>query len=134
METEFASLTGLKSMTAHASEGHASVQLEFEPGFDADAALDKVREAADRAENELPQDANLTVTEINTALFPILNVILSGPVPERTLNALVDNLKDDIEVVGGVLEVDVGGKRTELLEVLIDPTVFETKTKHTQHL
>ena len=126
METEFASLTGLKSMTAHASEGHASVQLEFEPGFDADAALDKVREAADRAENELPQDANLTVTEINTALFPILNVILSGPVPERTLNALVDNLKDDIEAVGGVLEVDVGGKRTELLEVLIDPTVFET--------
>jgi len=34
METEFASLTGLTSMTASASEGHASVQLEFEPGFD----------------------------------------------------------------------------------------------------
>ena len=33
METEFASLTGLKSMTATASEGHASVQLEFEPGL-----------------------------------------------------------------------------------------------------
>jgi multidrug efflux pump len=126
METEFASLTGLKSMTAHASEGGASVQLEFEPGFDAGAALDKVREAADRAEDNLPQDARLTVTEINTALFPILNVILSGPVPERTLNALADTLKDDIEAVGGVLEVDVGGKRTELLEILIDPTVFET--------
>ena len=126
METEFASLTGLKSMTAHASEGHASVQLEFEPGFDADSALDQVREAADRAENDLPQDARLTVTEVNTALFPILNVILSGPVPERTLNSLADELKDDIEAVAGVLEVDVGGKRTELLEVLIDPTVFET--------
>ena len=126
METEFASLTGLKSMEAHASEGFASVQLEFEPGFDADAALDKVREAADRAENDLPQDATLTVTEINTALFPILNVILSGPVPERTLNALTEQLKDDIEAVSGVLEVDVGGKREELLEVLIDPTVFET--------
>ena len=54
METEFASLTGLKQMTAYASEGHASIELEFEPGFDSDAALDKVREAADRAENELP--------------------------------------------------------------------------------
>ncbi len=126
METEFASLTGLKTMTARASEGHASVELEFEPGFDADAALDKVREAADKAENDLPQDANLTVTEINTALFPILNVILSGQVPERTLNALADDLKDDIESISGVLEVDVGGKRTELMEVLIDPTVFET--------
>ena len=40
LETELGALTGLKSMTATASEGHASVQLEFEPGFDADAALD----------------------------------------------------------------------------------------------
>ncbi|WP_341368118.1 efflux RND transporter permease subunit [Yoonia sp. BS5-3] len=126
MEAEFASLTGLKSMTATAGEGYASVQLEFEPGFDADAALDNVREAADKAENELPQDADLTVTEINTALFPILTVILSGPVPERTLNTLAEDLRDDIESLGGVLEVDVGGKRSELLEVLIDPTVFET--------
>ncbi|MEL6572941.1 MAG: efflux RND transporter permease subunit [Pseudomonadota bacterium] len=126
METEFASLTGLKKMTAYASEGHASIELEFEPGFDSDSALDKVREAADRAENDLPQNAQITVTEINTALFPILNVILSGPVPERTLNKITEDLKDDIEAVGGVLEVDVGGKREELLEVLIDPTVFET--------
>ncbi|MDP5084533.1 MAG: efflux RND transporter permease subunit [Yoonia sp.] len=126
MEAEFASLTGLKSMTATASEGRASVQLEFEPGFDADAALQKVREAADKAEGDLPSDATLTVTEINTALFPILTVILSGPVPERTLNKLAEDLQDDIESLGGVLEVDVGGKRTELLEVLIDPTVFET--------
>ncbi|MEO0929521.1 MAG: efflux RND transporter permease subunit, partial [Pseudomonadota bacterium] len=126
MEAEFASLTGLKTMTSTAGEGYASVQLEFEPGFDADEALDQVREAADKAESELPQDADLTVTEINTALFPILTVILSGPVPERTLNTLAEDLRDDIESLGGVLEVDVAGKRTELLEVLIDPTVFET--------
>ncbi len=126
MEAEFASITGLKEMTATASEGRGSVQLEFEPGFDSDQALDKVREAADRAEGELPSGADLTVTEINTALFPILTVILSGPVPERTLNALAEDLQDDIESLGGVLEVDVGGKRTELMEVLIDPTVFET--------
>ena len=126
MEAEFASLTGLKTMTATASEGRASVQLEFEPGFDADTALDDVREAADKVEGELPSDATIVVTEINTALFPILTVVLSGPVPERTLNALADDLQDDIESLAGVLEVDVGGKRTELLEVLIDPTVFET--------
>ena len=126
METEFASLTGLKSMKATASEGRASVELEFEPGFDADEALDKVREGADKVENNLPSDATVTVTEINTALFPILTVILSGPVPERTLNSLAEDLQDDIEGLSGVLEVDVGGKRTELMEVLIDPTVFET--------
>lgn len=126
MESEFASLTGLKTMTATASEGYGSVQLEFEPGYDADEALDQVREAADKAEDELPQDATVIVTEINTALFPILTVFLSGSVPERTLNTLAEDLRDGIESLGGVLEVDVAGKRTELLEVLIDPTVFET--------
>lgn len=126
METEFASITGLKEMTATASEGHASIQLEFEPSQDVDTALDKVREAADKGESNLPQDASVSVNEINTSLFPILNVVLSGPVPERTLNKIAEDLKDDIEALGGVLEVDIGGKRTELLEILIDPTVFET--------
>ncbi|MFC3612832.1 efflux RND transporter permease subunit [Lutimaribacter marinistellae] len=127
LETELGALSGLKTMTATAAEGYASVQLEFEPGFDADAALDKVREAVDKATDELPDDASdPVVTEINTALFPILTAILSGPVPERTLNALADDLKDRIESLTGVLEVDIGGERFELMEVLIDPTVFET--------
>ncbi|KZY49681.1 acriflavin resistance protein, partial [Sulfitobacter sp. HI0054] len=90
-------------------------------------ALDKVREGVDRAKSDLPEDAtDPVVTEINTALFPILTAILSGPVPERTLNSISEELKDAIEGLSGVLEVDVGGERTELLEVLIDPTVFET--------
>ncbi|MFZ3584135.1 efflux RND transporter permease subunit [Loktanella sp. DJP18] len=127
LETELSSLTGLKQMTGNASEGHASVQLEFEAGFDAASALDKVNEAVDRATTDLPEDAtDPVVTEINTALFPILTVILSGPVPERTLNTLSEDLADRIEALGGVLEVDVGGARDELLEVVIDPTVFET--------
>ncbi|MGR3630413.1 MAG: efflux RND transporter permease subunit [Sulfitobacter sp.] len=127
LETELSAITGLKQITSNGAEGHASVQLEFEPGFDSDEALDKVREGVDRAKSDLPEDAtDPVVTEINTALVPILTAILSGPVPERTLNTISEELKDAIEGLSGVLEVDVGGERTELLEVLIDPTVFET--------
>ena len=127
LETELGALTGLKTMTSHAGEGFGNVQLEFEPGGDVDAAIVKVREAVDRAKANLPDDArDPTVTEINTGLFPILTVILSGSVPERTLNELATDLQNDIEALSGVLEVDVGGSRTELLEILIDPTVFET--------
>lgn len=127
LEAELGSLTGLKTMTSHAGEGFGNVQLEFEPGGNVDEAIDKVREAVDRAKTNLPDDArDPTVTEINTALFPILTAILSGPVPERTLNDLATDLKDDLEALSGILEVDVGGSRTELLEILIDPTVFET--------
>ncbi len=114
-------------MSASAGEGFASVTLEFEPGFDADEALDSVREAMDRAQPDLPADASEpTVNEVNTALFPILTVILSGPIPERTLNALAVELQNTIEAVPGVFEAGVGGAREDLLEVLIDPMVFET--------
>ncbi|WP_324754314.1 efflux RND transporter permease subunit [Roseovarius sp. Pro17] len=127
LEIELSAITGLKQMTGNGGEGYASLQLEFEPGFDSEAALRKVREGVDRAKPELPEDAtDPVVTEINTALFPILTVILSGPVPERTLNSLSEELSDGIEGLEGVLEVDVGGARDALLEVLIDPTVFET--------
>ena len=127
MESEFAAITGLEKMESHASEGFASVQLEFTPGGDIDEALDKVREAADRAEGDLPEDAYaLTITEINTALFPIITAIISGPVPERKLNDLADDAQEAIEGLAGVLEVDIGGARDEFLEVLIDPTVFQT--------
>jgi multidrug efflux pump len=127
LETELSSVTGLRQMSASAGEGFASVTLEFEPGFDADEALDAVREAVDRAQPDLPADASEpTVNEVNTALFPILTVILSGPIPERTLNALAVELQNTIEAVPGVLEAGVGGAREDLLEVLIDPTVFET--------
>jgi len=83
LESEFATIAGLDKMEGHASEGFASIRLEFQPGFDADEALDRVREAVDRAASELPTDAaDVTITEVNTALFPIINAVLSGPVPE----------------------------------------------------
>ncbi|NKB27759.1 MAG: AcrB/AcrD/AcrF family protein [Rhodobacteraceae bacterium] len=127
METELASINGLSSMTSNAAEGVANIQLEFDPGFDSEQALTKVREAADRAGGELPADArDIHITEINTALFPIITAILSGPVPERTLKTLAEDLQDGIEGLEGVLEVDIGGQRFEFLEVLVDPTLFET--------
>lgn len=127
LETELSALSGLKTMNSNAAEGYGNINLEFEPGFDADEALKKVREAVDRAVLELPADADdPSVNEVNTALFPILTAILSGPVPERTLNTLAEDLKDEIEGLSGVLEVEIGGSRIEVLEVLIDPTVFET--------
>ncbi|SMC36263.1 multidrug efflux pump [Fulvimarina manganoxydans] len=127
LETELASLSGLDELEGHAYEGFASVQLKFEAGFDADEALTDVKDAVDRAQPNLPAEADEpVVTEINTSLFPILTVVLSGPIPERTLVELANDLKDDVEAAPGVLEVDIGGDRDELMEVLIDPTVLET--------
>ncbi len=125
LETELQAIEGLKEMRATAGENYATVALEFTAGFASEEALDDVREAVDRARAELPRGADEPIVrEVNVALFPVVTVTLSGPVPERTLNAIAEGLQDKIEALPGVLEVEVGGKREQLLEVLIDPNAL----------
>lgn len=127
MEKELKSIEGVKEMSSIASEGHASVTLEFDAGFDSDKALDDVREKVDRAKSKLPSETDEpTVNEVNVALFPVLTMSLAGAIPERQLLYIARDLKDDVEALAGVLEVDIGGDRDELLEILVDPLVLET--------
>jgi len=127
MEKELQSITGIKEMRSTASEGHASVLLEFDAGFDGAKALLDVREKVDAAKSKLPVDTDEpTVNEINIALFPVLNISLSGPIPERTLIKIARELKDSLEALPGVLEADIAGEREEVLEIEVDPTIMET--------
>ncbi len=127
METELQSISGVKEMSSTASEGHASVLLEFDAGFDGDTALADVRERVDMAKSSLPAATDEpTVNEVNIALFPVLNISLSGPLPERTLISIARNLKDKLEALPGVLEADIAGEREEVLEIVVDPLVMES--------
>lgn len=127
MEKELQSIEGVKEIKSTAGEGHASVQLEFTAGFDNKRALADVRERVDIAKTKLPEATDEPrVNEVNVALFPVLTVALSGPLPERGLVRIARDLKDRIEALAGVLEVDIGGDREALMEVVVDPAVMET--------
>jgi len=127
MEKELQSIEGVKEMTSAAAEGRASVQLEFTAGFDSKRALADVRERVDIAQSELPATTDEpSVHEINIALFPVLTIALSGPMPERGLVQVARDLKDRIEGLSGVLEVDIGGDREALMEVIVDPAIMQT--------
>lgn len=127
MEKELKSIEGIKEMRSVGSEGHASVTLEFDAGFDSDAALQDVREKVDIAKGKLPSGAEEPqIHEVNVALFPVLNIAISGAVPERLKLKVAKDLKDEIEGVTGVLEVDIGGEREELMEIIIEPQLLES--------
>jgi multidrug efflux pump len=127
MEHELRSLEGIKKMTGIASEGHASVMLEFDAGFDPDKALQDVRVKVDAARSKLPSEADEpTVNEINVALFPVLSIGLAGPVSEAELVYIARRLQENIEAIPEVLEVEVGGDREDLLEIVVNPQVLET--------
>lgn len=127
MESEMRSIEGIKEIRSTAFQGGGNVLMEFEAGFNVDRALDDVREKVDLVKPDLPDDADEpTVNEVNLSLFPIFVVTLSGDVPERTLMRLARDLQDAIEGVPEVLEVEIGGDRDELVEIIVDPVLVES--------
>ncbi|MBI3677887.1 MAG: efflux RND transporter permease subunit [Proteobacteria bacterium] len=127
LETNLRSVEGLKTITARAYQSAAVVILEFDVNFNKQKALEDVRAQVDETRSRLPQAADPpTVTEFNTSLQPVVAVTLSGAVPERTLLKLARGLKDEIKTIPSVLDVDLGGDRPEMLEIVIDPAKLES--------
>ncbi|RZO35261.1 MAG: efflux RND transporter permease subunit [Rhodospirillaceae bacterium] len=127
MESELQSIEGIKEMRSSAYLGGANVLLEFEAGFNADQALNDVRERADIAEADLPEDAEEPrVEEVNLSLFPIIIVTLGGEVPERTLLKIGRDLQEKVKGISAVLEANIGGDRDEQVEIVIDPLLLDS--------
>ena len=127
LESRLQAVEGVTDLTATAAEGIASFQIEFEAGFDADAALQAVRDEIDAAEQELPDDANdPVIQEVSTALFPIVSVVLYGDASERVLVTAARRLRDALETLPAVLDVSISGDRGEVLEIIADPTLMQS--------
>ncbi|GEN29473.1 acriflavin resistance protein [Halovibrio variabilis] len=127
MEQELRGIEGLRKFTAQSSEGHGSITLEFDPGFDPDIALTDVRDRVDIARSELPDEADEPrVMEVNVSEFPVLTIGLSGQLDTRERMTIARRLQEEIEGIADVLEVDIAGEREDLLEIVVDPLVLES--------
>jgi multidrug efflux pump len=127
LETQLKSVENVKEMRSAAFEGGGYVLLEFEAGFDSDAALADVRAKVDDAKPDLPGEADEpSVNEVNLSLFPVLVVALGGDVPERTLVELARQAETAIKQVPGVLEADLRGDRDQVVEIIAEPMLLES--------
>lgn len=127
VETQLKSVTNVKEMRATGYEGGGYVLLEFEAGFNSDAALADVRAKVDQAKRDLPRDADEpSVQEVNLSLYPVLVVTLAGSVPERTLLRIAREAKNQIEQQPGVLKAELRGARDEAVEVVAEPMLMKS--------
>ena len=121
MEKELQTIEGVKEMRSTAGEGHASVLLEFDAGFDSDKALQDVREKVDLAKVELPADTDEpSVNEVNVALFPVLVVTLAGVAGGVVVGAaLVLAFAGGIDLSAWSAGVELAGLRSLLVPRLL---------------
>ena len=127
MEIELRTVEGVEEVNAFASEGVATVLVEFDADYDLDLALSDVREAVDRARPELPTTAEEPIiSEQNTDSFPIIQINLVGDdVPERMLFDHARAIQDDIETIPDILQARLLGEREEVLEIVVEPAQLE---------
>ena len=121
IEKELNAISEIKKITSSSLEGFSTIQAEFESGYDIDDALQKVREKVDKAEADLPTDAEKpNIIEINFSEFPIMTYNISGPVGLVKLKDIADELQDKIENITGVLEVKISGGLEREVQVNVD--------------
>lgn len=127
LEREINAISEVKEITSSSSEGYSLVRVEFESGYDIDDALQKVRDKVDKAMPDLPDDVEKPeIIEINFSEFPIMTFNISGDQGLVLLKDIAEDIKDEIEKLGGVLEVTISGglEREVKVDVDIDKLIY----------
>ncbi len=124
IEKQLKSLKGLKKVTSKTQQNLSIITAEFNANIDIKDAKRDVKEAVDKAKQDLPQnDNNLQesqISDINVADLPILYINLSGNYDLKRLKEYADNLKDDIEAMKEISKVDEIGALTPNIQINVD--------------
>ncbi|MCA1784671.1 MAG: efflux RND transporter permease subunit, partial [Desulfobacteraceae bacterium] len=122
IEKKLKGLDKVKNISSVSSQGLSQINIEFLPGTDIDDVLTRVKDKVDEAKNDLPTDLenDPLVYEVNFSDMPIVVYSLAGEVGPGLLKKIADDVKDDIEAVPGVLEVEITGGQNREIRVEVD--------------
>ncbi|MFN3207844.1 MAG: efflux RND transporter permease subunit [Roseovarius sp.] len=119
LEPSLLAVEGVESSRATSSENSASIELEFEPGWDMGRAADDVSAAVD-AITDLPEEAEEPRVTRSAWRDRVTDIVLTGPVATPQLGQFADELVTRL--------YDAGVTRTTLLGVAAPHTIVEVPT------
>ena len=126
LEKELKNIEGIKKVSSNSFNGGGNIILEFDAGFNSDKALSDTRVKIDLIKNKLPEAAEEPIaSEVNLSRFPVLARAISGNVNERVINKYAKELKDQIESISEVLEVQTLGDREREIQILVNPKMVK---------
>ena len=122
IEKQLKSISGVKSVKSNALQDVSVILVEFNPDVKVNDALQRVRDAIDKAKRDLPQkvDAGPTAQDVNFSEFPIMNVNLSGNFSIKQLKEYAEDLQDAIEAMPEISRVDIVGALKREIQINVD--------------
>lgn len=116
IEENIAGLAGIRRIDSKAVEGLATITIEVVKGWDLQKLLDEVKSEVDRI-TTLPDEAEKPVIRETTRRTQVLWVALFGDVPEASIKAITQRMKDDITTLPGVTVAELFGVRDSEIHI-----------------
>lgn len=122
IEKQLKSISGVKRIKSNALQDVSVILVEFNPDVQTAEALQRVRDAIDKAKPDLPQklDAGPTAQDVNFSEFPIMNINMAGNFSLKQLKEYAEDLQDVIEGMPEIRRVDIVGALTREIQINVD--------------
>lgn len=122
IETGLAGIQGVDKITSYSSNSVSTIIIQFNADENIEDSIRKLRDQVNSLKTDLPADTNEPIVkEISLDDTPILTMALAGPYDGFTLKKYADKIKDELEKISGVREVNIAGGNEFEFEVAYDP-------------
>jgi HAE1 family hydrophobic/amphiphilic exporter-1 len=119
MESKLKDVDGAKSVNSTIENGYGQIIVEFEENTDLVQAESQVRNEIDSV--KLPDGAqDPIISTISTGEIPIFQMTVTGDYELTELKSYAEELKDEMENVKGIRQVDVSGGYEREIQVIAD--------------
>jgi len=122
IEKQVSTISGVKKIKSNSVQDFSVINVEFNTDQNVDLSLQRVKDAVDKAKNDLPNNLpdDPQVTDIDASQFPIMQVHISGDLPLDKMKKYADNLKDEIEGLKEITRADMSGALEREIQINVD--------------
>ena len=120
LEKEIKNIVGLKKVFSTSMQDFSTMTAEFESSVETADALQKVKDAVDKASLPNDLDAEPSIDEMNFGEIPIVTVMISGNFNMDDLRSYAEDLQDKLELIPEISEARIGGALDREVKVNID--------------
>ena len=120
VESALQGLQGLETTTTTSSAGSSIVIAEFEYGTDLVYAEQRMQQAINRIDSQLPEDADWSVLSGSIDDFPIVQLAVTGGDAKHNAQVLREQVIGDLRSLSGVRGADMFGDRKDRIAIKLN--------------